>query len=428
VLLAAEEEAAAGGAKQTATENVRDTMNFGDAISTALRAILANKLRSALTMLGVIIGVGSVIAMIGIGEGTKQKSLENIQVMGTNMLIVMPNWRRGNVIGGASDVPTLKDEDVTILKREVPLIDLITGTVGGRSAVKYGNRNMSTQITGAQPQVAIIRNATKMHQGEWYTMDDELDSNRKAVLGYMVYQELFGEDNAIGTTVRIRNQNFEVIGVVAYKGGSGQWNPDDQIYIPLSTAKTRLLGKTNIDSIVMRGTSSEFLPVMQQQVEDSLGKRRRNAGGDSLFRVINQGEWIEQMETQTRLLGTLLAGIASVSLLVGGIGIMNIMLVSVTERTREIGLRKAIGAKRETVLGQFLLESVVMCTAGGLIGIALGLAAVVFVAQALKVPPVVNTQAIIMAFGFSAAVGLFFGLYPALRASKLQPIEALRYE
>jgi putative ABC transport system permease protein len=403
-------------------------MNIADAIGTALRAIAANKLRSALTMLGVVIGVGSVIAMIGIGEGTKKKSVENIQVMGTNMLTVMPNWRRGNVAGGPNDIPTLKDEDVGDLKRSVPLIELITGSVGARASVKFKNINYSTQISGAQPQVAIIRNATKMHQGTWYTMEDEAEANRKAVLGFLAYQELFGDDNAIGTTIRIKNQTFEVIGVVAYKGGSGMWNPDDQIYIPLATAKTRLLGRTNLDNIVIQGVSAELLPIMQQQVEETLGKKRKNAGGEPLFRVINQGEWIEQMEQQTRLLSTLLAGIASVSLLVGGIGIMSIMLVSVTERTREIGLRKAIGAKRETILGQFLLESVVMCTVGGSFGILMGLSSVAFVAQALKVPPVINSTAIIVAFGFSAAVGLFFGLYPALRASRLQPIEALRYE
>jgi putative ABC transport system permease protein len=206
------------------------------------------------------------------------------------------------------------------------------------------------------------------------------------------------------------------------------WNPDDQIYIPLATAKTRLLGRTNIDSIVMQGSQTDLLPRMQQQVEEVLGRKRKNSSGEPLFRVINQGEWIEQMETQTRLLSILLAGIASISLLVGGIGIMNIMLVSVTERTREIGLRKAIGAKRETILSQFLLESVVMCLVGGTLGIILGLGMVNIVAAQMKVPPAVNTTAIAMAFGFSAFVGLFFGLYPAIRASNLQPIEALRYE
>ncbi|RYG35273.1 FtsX-like permease family protein [bacterium] len=403
-------------------------MNLGDAVSTALRAISANKLRSFLTMLGVVIGVGSVIAMIGIGEGTKRKSIENIEVMGTNMLTIMPNWRRGSVAGGPNDVPTLKDEDASDIRKNVPLAEMVTGTVGARANVKFRNTNYFTQVSGGQPQMAVIRNATRMHQGTWYTMDDEAEASRVCVLGYLPYQELFKDENAIGATVRIKNQNFRVIGVVDYKGGSGNWNPDDQIYIPLATAKTRLLGRKNLDNIIVKGANSELLPITQQQIEETLGRKRKNASGEPLFRVMNQGEWIEQMQAQTRLLSILLAGIASISLLVGGIGIMNIMLVSVTERTREIGLRKAIGAKRETILGQFLLESVVMCTVGGMLGIALGSAAVYLISGLLKVPPTINSTAVFMAFGFSAFVGLFFGLYPAIRASSLQPIEALRYE
>lgn len=403
-------------------------MNLADSISTALRAIMANKLRSFLTMLGVVIGVGSVIAMIGIGEGTKKKSLDQIQVMGTNMLTVMPNWRRGNVVGGPNDIPTLKEEDVPQLKRDVPLIAFVTGTVGARITAKYKAINYGTQVTGGEPQIAVIRNATKMLQGKWYTMEDEATANRVCVLGYLAYQELFGADTAVGATIKIKNQNFDVIGVVAYKGGSGNWNPDDQIYIPLQTAKTRLLGRANLDQIMIQGSNTELLPITQTMVEDSLAKKRRNAGGEPLFRVMNQGDWIAQMQAQTQLLSVLLAGIASISLLVGGIGIMNIMLVSVTERTREIGLRKALGAKRESILGQFLLESVVMCSVGGVLGIIFGMGAVVMISGLFKVPPVVNRDAILMAFGFSASIGLFFGLYPAMRASRLEPIEALRYE
>jgi putative ABC transport system permease protein len=400
-------------------------MTFGDSFASALNAIAANKLRSALTMLGVVIGVGSVIAMIGIGEGTKQKSIENIQVMGTNMLTVMPNWRRGGTSGG--ERPILEKKDVRDLKK-LPTVEYITGSVRSGSPVKFGSRSHNTQVYGAEPQVAIIRNATKMHQGTWYTPEDEAIQERKCVLGYTVYDELFQGENAIGATVKIKNQNFVVTGVVAYKGGSGFMNPDDQVYIPLSTAMYRVMGKDKYDMISLRATHSDLMTLTQAQVEEVLGRTRKNVSGEELFRVMNQGEWIEQLETQTRLLGFLLAGIASVSLLVGGIGIMNIMLVSVTERTREIGLRKAIGAHRVTILSQFLLESVVMCVLGGLIGIGLGYGATHLVAMALKVPPAINTQAIVMAFGFSAMVGLFFGLYPAMRASRLQPIEALRHE
>ncbi|MFN3729107.1 MAG: ABC transporter permease [Fimbriimonadaceae bacterium] len=402
-------------------------MTLRDSFETAVRALTANKLRSALTMLGVVIGVGSVIAMIGIGEGTKRKSLENIEIMGSNMLMIFPNWRRGGMSMGGDNM-SLKDEDVQDIKRYVETVDLITGGVNGGVTAKYGSNVSRTRAVGAEPQYAIIRNSTKMHAGKWFTHEDDAEAERVAVLGYQVYEDLFGSDNPIGATLKLNGQNFEVIGVINYKGGSGMMNQDDQVFVPLKTARTRLLGKTNLDFINLNTKSSEFLPYTQMKVEEVLGRKRRSAAGDQLFRVMNQGEWIEQIEAQSRLLSLLLAGIASVSLLVGGIGIMNIMLVSVTERTREIGLRKAIGAKRETVLSQFLLESIVLCTLGGVVGIILGSVGVKYVAEAMQVPPAADSRAILLAFGFSAMVGLFFGFYPALRASRLQPIEALRYE
>lgn len=402
-------------------------MTFSDSFESALRAIQANKLRSVLTMLGVVIGVGSVIAMIGIGEGTKRKSIENLEVMGSNRITVMPNWMRGGMSMGSNSSATLKDEDLAALKA-LPEVQLISGSVRSMKPVKFGNRSTQTQIEGVEPQMKVIANATKMHAGEWFDTEDNLVQAQKAVLGYQVYDTLFQGENPLGATIRIAGQNYEVVGVIAYKGGSGFRNPDDQIYIPLETARKRLLGKTNLDQITIQGISSEVLLITQQKIEDTLAKTRKNASGEQLFRVFNQGEMLEQIETQTRLLGFLLAGIASVSLLVGGIGIMNIMLVSVTERTREIGLRKAIGARRESILTQFLLESIVMCTGGGILGIILGVLATNFVAGLMKVPPTVKPQAILLAFGFSALVGVFFGLYPAIRASQLQPIEALRHE
>lgn len=403
-------------------------MTLGDSFQSAIRAITANKLRSALTMLGVIIGVGSVIAMIGIGEGTKKKSLDNISKMGSNMLTVMPNWNRGGQSMGSSAPPSLQQEDVDDLLAQVPLIENITGVVSGNRPILFGNKSTQSSVTGGLPEIAIIRNATTMYQGKWFTYEDNELQRQKAVLGYQVYDDLFQGENAVGATIRIGSQNYEVVGVVEFKGGSGWRNPDDQVYIPLETAKRKLLGKTKLDQINIQARNTELMPITQIQVEEVLNRKRRNAAGESLFRVFNQGEMIEQMKEQTALLGALLAGIASVSLLVGGIGIMNIMLVSVTERTREIGLRKAIGAKREGILTQFLLESVVMCLLGGVLGIVFGSLGVIGVAKLFKVPPIINTQSILIAFVFSAAVGVFFGLYPAMRASRLEPIQALRYE
>lgn len=402
-------------------------MNFGDSFGTALAAIAANKLRSILTMLGVVIGVGSVIAMIGIGEGTKKKSLEELEIMGSNRLTIMPNWGRSSNQDGAS---TLRDKDVENLRKNVPTIKLITGVVNDRGVqAKYGSANKRVTVAGAEPQIQSIENARKMHSGSFYTDEDELMMNRVCVLGYNVYDELFHGEDAIDATIKLKDQNFKVVGVVDYKGGSGFRNPDDQVYIPLTTGRFRLMGKKDrIDFITIQAISSEFLTVTQADVEDTLLKKRVSATGEELFRVFNQAESLEAIQTQSQLLSLLLAGIASVSLLVGGIGIMNIMLVSVTERTREIGLRKAIGATRTTILTQFLYESIVLCVMGGLIGMLLGMVATKLVAEALQVPPTVNPTAVVAAFGFSCAVGLFFGLYPAIRASRLLPIEALRYE
>ncbi len=401
-------------------------MAWLDSVDSGMRAIIANKLRSALTMLGVIIGVGSVIAMIGIGEGTKRKSLEQLELRGTNMLTVVPDWGR-NRSGG--DNSTLKEEDVARIKRFVPTVKYISGGVNGRGiTVKFGSNNHRTSLNGVEPQMRFIRNATKMQSGKWFTDRDNIMMERKAVLGYTVYEKLFGKDNPVGATIKINGQNFEVTGVIDYKGGSGWMNPDDMVYVPLKTGQQRLLGREDIDFIAAMAMSSDFLRVTEEDIRKVLAQTRRNASGEELFRVFNQAEDLEAVQTQSRLLSMLLAGIASVSLLVGGIGIMNIMLVSVTERTKEIGLRKAIGAKRTTILSQFLFESVVMCVLGGALGIVLGQVATGFVARALQVPPMMSGQAIGLAFLFSTSVGLFFGLYPAIRASKLQPMEALRYE
>lgn len=267
-------------------------MNLSDSFESALRAIVANKLRSSLTMLGVVIGVGSVIAMIGIGEGTAKKSLEGIQRMGTDMLTIMPNWRRGGQSGN-SETPVLKMEDVDRLKA-INTVKYISGVVQTRANAKYGNQSARTSISGAEPQIAIIRNALKMHQGGWYTYEDEAMANRKCVLGYTVYDALFHGENAVGATVRIKTENFEVAGVIGYKGGAGFMNPDDVVYIPLKTAMTRLMGKTNLDQIMLQGINTELLPITQTMVESTLAQKRKNASGEEMFRVMNQGDWINR--------------------------------------------------------------------------------------------------------------------------------------
>lgn len=401
-------------------------MNIGDQIQSALRAISSNKLRSMLTMLGVVIGVGSVIAMIGIGEGTKEQSLRNLQRMGTDMLVVWPNWRNGHVKGGS--VTVLETSDVQAIQRKVPLAKYVTGEVSGSVTANAGSNTSNTKVIGADPNIQIIQNC-QMLEGSFYTEQDEKISKRVCVLGFKVYQDLFGMgSNAVGRTIRINQDNFRILGVVSYKGGSGFFNPDDQIYTPLSTAMDRLLGKQKLDSIYIQVLNPKLMIMAQGQIEDTLDALRSNAAGQRLFMVMNQGDMIQQAQQQNDMLGALLAGIASVSLLVGGIGIMNIMLVSVTERTREIGLRKAIGAKKAVIRSQFLLESVVMCSIGGIVGILLGAAGVQLVAPLMHVPAVVNVQAVVMAVGFSLFIGIFFGLYPAIRASSLLPIEALRFE
>ena len=255
-------------------------MKLGDSFESALNAIFANKLRSALTMLGVVIGVGSVIAMIAIGEGTKKKSIEQLEIMGANMITVMPDWRRGGMSQGMG-AGQLKDEDVLAIQNEVPSVTLISGVVRGNETAKLGSNSTRTSILGVEPQMAIISNATKMLAGTWFTPEDNAFAERKAVLGYQVWDTLFEGQNAIGSTIKIKGQNFEVVGVVTYKGGSGFRNPDDQIYVPLETARKRMFGKTTLDQISMSVISTDVMVATQAQVEATLSKTRKSATGSA---------------------------------------------------------------------------------------------------------------------------------------------------
>lgn len=402
-------------------------MNLGDGFQSALNALVSNKLRSFLTTLGVMIGVASVITMIGIAEGSKRQALERLELLGSNMIVVFPQRSFGGQRQAMDEAQTLKMEDVELIRRSVPTISHITGEVRSRVIVKFGNKNERTFLVGGTPEIQHIRNL-KLQEGRFFTNEEDMNKEKVCVLGYDIYDRLFEGGGALGATVRINNQDFEVIGVAAFKGMTGFMSPDDAIYIPLNTAISRIERRDTLSTISMRVADSSVMPFTLSQVQQTLARVRRSASGEELFRAFNQGELIETAEEQARVLSLLLAGVASVSLIVGGIGIMNIMLVSVTERTREIGLRKAIGATSGAVRAQFLLESVMLCLAGGVIGMFLGVFGVRVIAGLMDVPPIVSTGGIILAFGFAALVGVFFGYYPAYKASKLDPIVALRHE
>lgn len=400
-------------------------MTLRDSFHAALAAIIANKLRSTLTTLGVVIGVASVIAMIGIAEGTKRQSLSRLEAMGSNLIVVFPQWGRGR--DSDNEAQSLKLRDVEFIRANVPTATAVSGEVRIRAQVKFGSENQRSQVTGALPELEEIRNI-RLKEGRFFTLEENKAADKVCVLGWDIYDRLFKGEGALGNRIRVNNQDFEVIGVALYKGGGGggPMNLDDMIWVPLNTAVTRLQKRDSLSSISVQAADSSVMPYTLSQVQETLARTRKSAAGEDLFRAFNQGELIETAEEQARILSLLLAGVASVSLLVGGIGIMNIMLVNVTERTREIGLRKAIGATQDAILSQFLLESVGLCLVGGLIGVALGLSSVFLVANLMGVPPVIVPGGVIIAFGFAALVGIFFGFYPAYMASKLEPIVALR--
>jgi putative ABC transport system permease protein len=405
-------------------------MSLIESLISALESLRANKMRTLLTMLGVMIGVGAVIAMIGIAQGARAYTLEQIQKLGANVLTVRAGQaRRGGAFLGFGSVQTMKPADAdAILKDCSGLVIRASPETSSAFQVKYFNRNMRTSVTGALPEYAIIRNLT-LAEGRFFTESEERAKARVAVIGHTVWEELFQGGACVGKTIRISGQAFRVIGRIHYKGDTGFRSFDDRIYVPLSTAMRRLMGVEHVDGLSVQAASGAVMQAAQQCVEQTLMRTHRiPPWGDPDFRVFNQGEFVETVEQTARTFTFLLAGVALVSLIVGGIGIMNIMLVSVTERTREIGLRKAVGATRLNILTQFLIEAVVISVVGGLIGIGLGYGAATYISQQANWKVLIPAEGVLMAFGFAALVGIFFGLYPAWRAAQLQPIEALRYE
>jgi len=409
-------------------------MGVLEAFRVALQGLTANKLRSFLTMLGIIIGVGSVIIMVALGQGVAKASQDAIQKLGTNVLSVFPNSQmRGGVSQGLGSQQTLKIDDVEAVRKDCPSVKVVIPEYRGNGTVKFQNQNTKTAVFGASPEYFAVRNMP-ISEGKAFDDDDLKRKAKVAVLGDTVRETLFGSLQAVGKYVKINGQNIKVIGPVAKRGSTGWRSPDDQVTIPVTTAMRRVFGVDYLGSMSVQAVSADKMDEAQEEVLAALGRAHKlRAGEEPDVRVFNQADLSESAAQQSTFLTMLLAGIAAVSLIVGGIGIMNIMLVSVTERTREIGIRKAVGAKRRDILYQFLIESVTLSLVGGLIGIGIGIGASLLMARpqdegGLGFPMALSLTPMVVSFVFSALVGIFFGIYPAMKAARLDPIDALRYE
>jgi putative ABC transport system permease protein len=396
----------------------------------AVQSILKNKMRTLLTMLGIVIGVAAVIVMVAVGQGAQSRIQEQINNLGTNMLIVTPGTSQaGGVSQGAGTFNRLSVEDAEKLEREALLLSAVSPVIFSRAQVIGGQGNWRTMINGVATEYFTIRD-WQVSEGELFSEADVRGMRKVALLGHTVAASLFPAGDAVGQQVQIRSVPFRVAGVLAAKGQTASGaDQDDVVVVPYTTARSRLSGWARVQQILASTYSPGDIAAAQDEIRSLLRESHRlGDDDDDDFTVRNQNELADAASGTTRVMSWLLAAIASISLLVGGIGIMNIMLVSVTERTREIGIRMAIGARGSDVLTQFLVESVVISVLGGLIGLVLGYAGAAFLGHltgwSTQTPP----QAVLIAVGFSAAVGVFFGFYPARQAASLDPIQALRYE
>ena len=407
-------------------------MNLLAIIKVAARALGRNKLRTALTMLGIIIGVAAVIVLVSIGQGAQAMVLDQISSMGTNMMYIMPgNINFGGAALGAGAANTLTDDDVNAMEREIPTIAAASPVVNSSGQLVFGNENWFVRIQGTNEKFPDIR-TWKVEQGEFFTDADVRSASRVIVLGKTVAEKLFPGIDPIGETIRVRNLPFRVVGVLGAKGQSmvGQ-DQDDTAVMPYTTVQRKLLGQQipSINQAMVSAVSQQATTITQQQITLLLRQRHKIAAGDADdFLVRNMTDAAQTFTQLTTIMTLLLGSIAAISLVVGGIGIMNIMLVSVTERTREIGIRMAVGARPNYVRLQFLTESLVLSLMGGLIGVLIGGGIAALVSKLLGWPTLVSALSVLISFAFATIIGIFFGYYPAHKAAALDPIEALRYE
>lgn len=393
--------------------------------------VSSNKIRSGLTMLGIVIGIGSVIAMLSVGQGAKAQIEANIQSIGSNLLLVMPGAQRGvgtAVNTGRGSSQTLTSEDAEAVKA-LPNVAAVAPELSRRYQVTARGKNTNTQIVGTGPGYLQVRNVT-MDLGSFFSENQVTSRAKVAVLGPTTRDDLFGMDSTpIGQSIRVNGVDFTVIGITKAKGGSGFANQDDTIFVPLSSMQVFLSGGKIVSTISIQAQDQGSMTSIQEAVTSLLLDRHNISNPlQADFSVLNQSDLVSAASSITDTFTTLLASIAGISLLVGGIGIMNMMLTTVTERTREIGLRQAIGAEKQAIVGQFLGEAVLLTVLGGLIGVILGYAASQLISRLAQTPTTVSGSSVALAFGVSALIGLVFGFYPAQRAAKLNPIEALRFE
>jgi putative ABC transport system permease protein len=403
---------------------------FWESITIALEGLKANKLRSVLTMLGIIIGVGAVIAMVSIGMGVRDKVQTSIASLGSNLLIISPGATSSSGVRlAAGSNNSLTNKDAQAIAREVLGVSFVAPSVSKQYQLVYGNKNWFTNVQGVTPEYLDVRNFA-IETGTFFTSKDLDTRTRVAILGKTTADNMFGEVNPLGQIVRINKAPFQVVGVLEAKGQSaGGMDQDDVVLIPLTTAQERMMGITYLHTISVQADNADTINQVQDDITELLRSRHRLTGDTpDNFTVRNLAAVMATAEETTRTITLLLGNIAAISLLVGGIGIMNIMLVSVTERTREIGIRKALGATYYNILLQFLIEAIVIGVTGGVIGVLLGMGASLAISAIAGWDTVVSIASIVLAFSFSVLIGLFFGIYPARKAALLDPIDALRYE